>query len=117
MALSLICNTDDINQRDRVVLKIENKNRVLYLKLRWHVKIERWMLSIFDEDNNPVLRNIPLLAGFDYPSADLLRQFEYLEIGHAAVFSFTQEPNTPNPVADNLGAYKVWGLVWGLPDE
>lgn len=117
MALSLICNTADLNQLDRTVVEIDGKNRTLFIKLRWHKKISRWMMSVFDEANNPVLRNIPIVGGFDYPSADLLYQFYYLGIGHAASFPFEDDPSTENPSYNNLGFGKEWGLGWGLPDE
>ena len=117
MATVMICNTPDTNQRLRTVLNIDGKNTVLYLQLRWHQKINKWMLSVSDEYKNPILRNIPLVGGYSYPSADLLAQFAHLFIGHAATFPFQNAPATPNPTYENLGRDKAWALVWGLPDE
>lgn len=117
MAFSLVFNTEDLNQRDRVVLNINGKNTVLFLKLRWHKKISKWLMSIFDEDNQPVLRNIPLVSGYDYPAADLLKQFEHLNVGHASVMPSVNHPTTPIPSAGNFSPYSEWGLMWGLPDE
>lgn len=117
MALSLICNTDDANQLDRVVLDIDGENTVLFIKLRWHRKIQKWMMSIFDEENKPKVRNVPLVSSVDYPSANLLRQFDYLGIGVASVLPSINDPTTLIPSISNLGANKEWGLVWGLPYE
>jgi len=115
--VQLICNTDYGNQLDRVVLNINNKNTVLFVKLRWHKKIQRWLMSIFDEDNSPVIRNIPLVPSYDFPAANLLNQFEYLQIGEASVFPTVVNPTTAMPVFENLGAKKEWGLVWRLQHE
>ena len=117
MALVIVCNTPDLNQMDRCVLEIDGENRVLYIKLRWLKKTERWLMSIFDDEGNPVLRNIPLIAGQAFPSADLLDQFGYLGIGHASCFPTEHIPSTEQPSFDNLGLDKEWSLLWGLPDE
>ena len=54
MALLALDNSLEANQRSRVIVEIDGKNVVLYIKLRWHVKTEKWMLSLFDEKGNPV---------------------------------------------------------------
>ena len=112
-----VCNTDSMNQRDRCVLTIDGKSTVLFIKLRWHSKIKKWMMSMFDETNAPLLRNIPLVSSRNYPSADLLHQFAYIAVGHAAVLPTLNSPSTENPSWNNMGVGKEWALVWGLPDE
>ena len=115
MSLSLICNSDGANQLDRVVLEIGGKNRVLFIKLRWHKKSEKWLMSIFDEDNTPIIRNVPLVTSFDYPSSNLLNQYEYMDIGSAAALPTTESPETQIPGRENFGVLRDWCLAWGDP--
>lgn len=117
MALTLVGNSDSLNQRNRVVLNINGRNKVLFIKLRWHQKINKWLMSIADENNVPVIRNVPLVQAWSYPSINLLRQFGHLDVGEAGVLKTTAYPSTQNPSRDNLGVGKEWLLVWGLPDE
>ena len=117
MALVALDNSLEANQRSRVIIDIDGRNTVLYVKLRWHVKTEKWMLSLFDEEGNPIIRNIPLVTSRSFPSADLLNQFAYMFVGHASVLPTVNKPTTMIPDRTNLGVNREWMLVWGLPDE
>lgn len=117
MALVALDNSLEANQRSRVIIDIDGRNTVLYVKLRWHVKTEKWMLSLFDEEGNPIIRNIPLVTSRSFPSADLLNQFAYMFMGHVSVLPTVNSPSTMIPYRDNLGVNREWMLVWGLLDE
>lgn len=111
--LSIVKTIDDKNQRIRTVLEVDGKNIVLFIKLRWHEIAQKWFMSVDDENENTLIRNVPLVRGESYPTSNLLRQFAHLEIGSAYVVPMVESPSTENPSADNLGMDREFALIWG----
>ena len=101
------------NQRIRTVLEVDGRNIVLFIKLRWLKAVQKWYMSVDDENENTIIRNVPLLAGKSYPTINLLRQFAHLGIGSAFVAPLVENPSTENPSDTNLGLDKEYALVWG----
>lgn len=110
---SAINNIDSLNQRIRTVVQIDGVNKLLFIKLRWHKLTGKWHMSVDDSNEQPVVRNIPLLAGSGPGPGNLMRQLAHLGIGSAYVVPAVDHPSTENPVSDNLGLNGEFLLVWG----
>jgi hypothetical protein len=65
--------------------------------VKWNTVSACWIMDLLDVNDAPVLTGIPLVTG-----ADLLAQFEYLEIGGQMI---VQTDNLPYavPTFENLG--------------
>lgn len=52
-------------------------NEVLYnVRIVWNAPSRCWIMDILDQEHNPILSGVPLVTG-----ANLLEQFNYLELG------------------------------------
>lgn len=111
--LCRINHTDSLNQRICTVVEADGRNIVLYIKLRWHKKTGKWFMSLDDENEQTIIRNIPLICGTQFPTANLLRQFAYLGLGSCFVLPLVDNPSTEHPAKGNLGGEKEFALVWG----
>jgi hypothetical protein len=67
-----------------------------------------WQLAIFDVNNNPLVASVPLITGW-YPAANLLGQYQYLNIGSAYLLN-TGNAAVDYPGPTNLG---LFSLLWG----
>ncbi|RGX53194.1 hypothetical protein DWV16_17235 [Anaerotruncus sp. AF02-27] len=112
MAFREIPLTTDPNQTFAITLPVDDKNISLIFELRYNTVAEYWVLDIYDNERNPILATVPLVTG-DYPSANLLEQFEAFEIGSAFIVPSGQTV-TGRPDDTNLGSDFV--LVWGDTD-
>lgn len=67
------------------------------LTFKWNTVNVSWVMDIADVNNNPIISGIPLITG-----ANLLEQYDYLEIGGAL---YCQTDNSPLavPTYENLG--------------
>lgn len=110
---AMVKNIDAKNQRIRTVLEVDGRNIVLFIKLRWLEAVQKWYMSVDDENENTLLRNVPLVCAESYPTSNLLRQFAHLAIGSAYVVPLVENPSTENPVTDNLGIDREYALIWG----
>lgn len=106
-------NNDDLNQVLRTVVQIDGKSMVLNVQFRWNAKIQRWLMTVMDEQENVLVWNIPLLKTEASTAANLLHQLAYKEIGSAGIFQIVNSPSSENPAADNLGLEKEFVLIWG----
>jgi hypothetical protein len=68
------------------------------LRTRWSNLSNCWMLDISDVDNNLLIGSIPLVTG-----ADLLEQYQYLEIGGGLIIQNTSGPPDTVPGYSSLG--------------
>src|ERR1700735_4890188 len=64
------------NQTAQVTVSINNSVQTFFLLLSYNEIAEYWVMQIFDNNQNPLLTDIPLVTGLD-----LLRQDQYLGIG------------------------------------
>ena len=115
--LSFINTSDDLNQRIRTIVPVDGKNIELVIKLRWYEVVGKWFMSVFDDQENPIIQNVPLLLGVTFPSANLLRAVSYKKVGCAYVYPLVENPSTPNPGRDNFGIDKEFALKWGDTDD
>lgn len=102
---------DHENQTNRVVVEVDGRNIVLYIKLRYHYAISRWLMSVFDEMENPLVRHIPVLAAGGATGGNLLRQFAHLRIGSAYLLPRSKDRLYDEPTLESLAMefYLLWG--------
>lgn len=67
------------------------------MTVRWNAVSQNWLLDIADTTDAPLISGIPLVAG-----ANLLEQFEYVDIGGGLYATTDGNLDTP-PTFDNLG--------------
>ena len=67
------------------------------LTVKWNAQNASWMLDIADINSNAIVSGIPIITG-----ADLLAQYEYLNIG-GGLQAQTDNDTDAVPTLDNLG--------------
>ncbi len=100
--------TNAPNQSLSVSLNVDNRVLPLQLRVRFSQMAGYWLLTIADASGNLLLDSIPLLASA-YPSANILGQYAYLQIGSAYVVNASGIAQD-YPDSTNLGTDFV--LVW-----
>jgi hypothetical protein len=65
--------------------------------LKWNYVSLNWVLDIYDQDDNPIVRGIPLITG-----ADLFEQYGYLGFGGQLIAQTDGDVTVP-PTFENLG--------------
>jgi hypothetical protein len=109
MADMIVPLTSDPDQTFKITLPVNNKNLTLGLRFRYNTEGIYWYMSITDSNGNLLIDAIPLLCG-DFPAANMLGQYSYLNIGSAFIIKVgTAEMDSPDDT--NLGTEFV--LVWG----
>lgn len=94
-----------------VTVEVSGKNIPLRLRIRWNFTYEFWYISVTDSTSNKLLLDsIPLVTG-DYPAANLLEQYQHLNIGSAIVVPASELVSHDYPLQDSLGTEFV--LMWG----
>lgn len=96
------------NQTMRVTLAVNGQSLTLNLDLNYNEVGGFWILNIADSNNNPLLNSIPLMTG-DWPAANILGAFEYLQIGSAFVIN-QDGATTDYPNSQNLAS--SYALLW-----
>ena len=98
------------NQSFRVTIPINQSNATFDFDCRYNSIADYWSLSVADAiSGESLVSNIPLIAG-EYPSANLLSQWEHLGIGSAVIVNTNPQNSDYAPNADNLGV--DFALVW-----
>lgn len=112
MALVTIPLDKGPNQSFLIMLPINKKNVKLLLDIGFKEVCNYWTMTIKNPQTKEViLSNIPLLnGGMDRKSANILRQFQHLNLGSAFVVK-TTEVDIDSPDDSSLGTDFV--LVWG----
>lgn len=99
------------NQTFNCTLPIDGKNRPLSFKLRYNTIAKYWNLTVIDaRTNETIIDALPIMVG-EYPAANLLEQYDYLNLGSAVVVREGDLKQAVNPDDTNLGTeyYLVWG--------
>lgn len=103
--------TTEPNQQMYVKVPIDNKNIPFLLTIRYNSIGEYWSIDIADGNTGEViLSGLPLLAS-EYPAANALEQYSYLQIGSMYVIKINDSIKKENPDITNLGTDFI--LVWG----
>lgn len=109
MADKIIPLTTDPDQFFTCSLPIDNNNVTLSFRLRYNTVAEYWVITIADVYGNPIIDSLPILDG-RYPSANLLGQYKYLNIGSVYIAK-NGKVDGDRPNDTNLGSEFL--LVWG----
>ena len=109
MTYKVIPLTSEPDQKFKITLPIDGKNITLSLRIRYNTAGNYWWLSVTDSNGNMLIDSLPLFTG-EYPAADILGQYSYLNIGSACVIK-TGTAQMDIPDDTNLGTEFV--LVWG----
>lgn len=98
------------DQKLITTIPVNGQNITLQLRIRFNDQAGYWWMDISDQYGNLILPNVPLLCG-QYPAADLLGQYQYLNIGSAVLVSQSSTQDSPNDAT--LGANNGFTLLWG----
>lgn len=83
------------NQTYSVSVSGTNRNVTFNITQSYNEIAGYWMIGIYDQANNPIVLNIPLLPGYD-----LLGQYGYLNIGELYLINYGDQtievPNDTN---------------------
>jgi hypothetical protein len=110
MSYKIIPLTPSANQSLTCTLPVDSKNITLSFTFTYNTPGGYWFMSVTDTKTNALLLDaVPMVTG-EYPSADLLSQYEYLGIGSATIMP-TSSLTTDIPDFSNLGTDYL--LVWG----
>lgn len=99
------------NQTFLANLTVNGAALKLNLSISFNEIAQYWTMAIADINNNPILASIPLLTG-TYPSANLLGQYQYKQIGSSYLLNVSNGgTNLDYPNGQDLGTDFV--LLWG----
>lgn len=108
MATVILPITPSMNQNLTCTLPVGNKNITLDFSLTYNELGGYWFMSIAEhETGETLIASLPLLPG-EYPSANLLAQHDYLNIGVVVLASVNGENSMPT--FDSLGKEHI--VVW-----
>lgn len=96
------------SQTFNVSLTVNSSSLTLNLGVSYNAMSGYWDMSVSDVDNNLLIASIPLITGY-YPAANLLSQYQYLQIGSCYLLN-TSESYDDYPGPNDLNQFT---LVWG----
>lgn len=103
--------TSQPNQSMRINIPIDGVNKTLILNFSYNEIAKYWTMEIIDDiTNKQLVSSIPLITGV-YPSANLLEQYSYLNIGSACLIKINPDNNDESANDENLNT--DFALVWG----
>lgn len=108
MSSQIIPLSNSLTQSFSVQLTVNAQPLTLVFSLAYSVMAGYWQFAIDDVNGNALVASVPLITGM-YPSANLLAQYQYLQIGSAYLLNTGNAPaDYPGP--NNLGQFS---LLWG----
>ena len=108
MSAQIVPLQNAANQSFSVQLTVNSAQLTLNLALSYSTMSGWWQMAISDVNGNSLVASVPLVTGF-YPCANLLAQYQYLNIGSAYLLNTGNAP-TEFPSANTLDQFS---LVWG----
>ena len=97
-----------LTQNFAVQLTVNGQPLTLNFMLAYSTMAGYWQLAVSDVNGNTLIASVPLITGL-YPAANLLAQYQYLQIGSAYLLNTGNAPvDYPGP--NNLGQFS---LLWG----
>src|SRR5579875_2338330 len=100
--------TSGSNQSVTCTLPVNGANVTLTFQFTWNGQGGYWYMSITDNNGNLLLDAVPVITG-QYPAANILRQYQYLNIGSAYLVP-ASNGLPDNPTFNDLGSDFL--LVW-----
>jgi hypothetical protein len=99
------------NQSFLANLSVNGAALKLNLTINFNEIAQYWTMGIADVNNNILISEVPLLTG-TYPAANILGQFQYMNIGSAYLLNVSNGSTTLDyPNGQDLGTDFV--LLWG----
>ncbi len=99
------------NQSFLANLSVNGVALKLNLTINFNEIAQYWTMGIADVNNNTLISEVPLLTG-TYPAANILGQFQYMNIGSAYLLNVSNGSTTLDyPNGQDLGTDFV--LLWG----
>lgn len=96
------------NQSFKTTIPLGSRNVTLGFFVYWNEMAGYWQMNIADVENNALVSALPLVGG-NYPAQNILRQYEYLNIGKAYILPLSEKLSQYPQVGD-------WGtnfvLIW-----
>jgi hypothetical protein len=108
MSSQIIPLNSSLVQTFAVQLTVNAQPLTLNFTLAYSTMAGYWQLDIADVNGADLVASVPLITGL-YPSANLLAQYQYLQIGSAYLLNTGNAP-VDYPGANNLGQFS---LLWG----
>ena len=103
--------TSEPNQRFRCVVPINGNNVPLLFQLKYNSSAKYWVMTLIDDVTGKILvDSLPLISGV-YPSANLLEQCSFLNIGTAVMVKIN--PDNHDFAANDTNLGTDFKLVWG----
>ncbi|HXR75139.1 MAG TPA: hypothetical protein VN737_04130 [Bryobacteraceae bacterium] len=96
------------NQALRVALNINGATVTLNLEISYNSSGGFWVMSVADQNGQPLLSCVPLLTGI-WPAANILGPYDYMQIGSAFLIN-QNGAATDFPDDTNLGSGFI--LLW-----
>jgi len=100
--------TNAPNQNIGVSLAVNNTVLRLQLNIYFSEMANYWIMDISDSQGNLLIADIPLLTG-EWPAANMLAQYGYMNIGSAYIINLGQTSDD-YPNSTELGNY--FSLLW-----
>jgi hypothetical protein len=100
--------TNDANKTLRTSVQVGSGNITLTLFFHYNEMANYWCMSITNSSSVLLIDSLPLVTGV-YPSANVLGQYAYLNIGSAYLVKTTQS-KLDYPDDTTLGS--TFSLVW-----
>lgn len=101
------------NQEFMTTVYINETNKSLRFIIKWNPIANYWLMTIIDQATSLYLiDSLPLVRGeINTLSLNILRSFDYLNIGSAYVVPKVVKPSSDSPIDNNLDS--EFELVWG----
>lgn len=104
----LISLDNSPRQSFQVPLAVDGETVTITVTLRYNEVAGYWVMTIYDADGVLLLDSLPLLTG-DWPAANLLAPYGYLQIGSAYIINDSHGEHD-FPGLGDLG--RGFSLVW-----
>jgi hypothetical protein len=108
MSSQIIPLTTAPNQTFSAQLTVNGSPLTLNFTLSFSEMAGYWQLAVSDVNGNPLIASVPLVTGL-YPAANMLAQYQYMNIGSAYLLNTGNAP-TDYPGTDDLSQFS---LLWG----
>lgn len=103
---SIISLSNLPNQTYTVTIPGDTRNITFIITQSYNEQAKYWVMGIYDQSNNPIITNIPMLSGYN-----LLEQYAYLNIGEIYVINIGDQA-IESPDDTNIG--NNFELKWVL---
>ena len=107
MASQLIPVSVAPNQALAITVNVDGQSLRLNLALNYNSVVGYWTMDIADSVGNKIVSSIPLLTG-QWPAANILTPFGYLNLGDAILIDQTGTGGIPDDTSLGSGYLMLW---------